>query len=64
MLRGYQTIMLGEKKDSAIAFGSLASTDKWVLYIVCAAIVAFGVYPKPLNDLAEEGTKHLMQIMK
>jgi NADH-quinone oxidoreductase subunit M len=64
MLRSYQTIMLGEKKDSAIAFGSLASTDKWVLYIVCAAIVAFGVYPKPLNDLAEEGTKLIMMNLK
>jgi len=64
MLRSYQAIMLGEKRDSAIAFGSLASTDKWVLYIVCAAIVAFGVYPKPLNDLAEEGTRMVMQSMK
>ncbi len=64
MLRSYQAIMLGEKKDSAIAFGSLVSTDKLVLYIICIAIVAFGVYPKPLNDLAEEGTKLVMQTLK
>ncbi len=60
MLRSYQAIMLGEKKDSAIAFGSLEGSDKWVLYIICAAIIAFGVYPKPLNDLAEEGTKAIL----
>lgn len=64
MLRSYQAIMLGEKRDSAIAFGSLASTDKLVLYIICFAIVAFGVYPKPLNDLAEEGTKAILTYIK
>ncbi|MCF8423226.1 MAG: NADH-quinone oxidoreductase subunit M [Bacteroidia bacterium] len=64
MLRSYQAIMLGERKDSAVAFGSLASTDKWVLYIICFAIVAFGVYPKPLNDLAEEGTKAILTYIK
>ena len=64
MLRSYQAIMLGERKDSAIAFGSLASSDKWVLYIICCAIIAFGVYPKPLNDLAEEGTKAILTYIK
>lgn len=64
MLRSYQAIMLGERRDSAIAFGSLVSTDKLVLYIVCIAIVAFGIYPKPLNDLAEEGTKMIMMTLK
>jgi NADH-quinone oxidoreductase subunit M len=64
MLRSYQAIMLGEKRDSAIAFGSLVSTDKWVLYIICFAIIAFGVYPKPLNDLAEEGTKAILTYIK
>lgn len=60
MLRSYQAIMLGEKRDSATAFGALASSDKWVLYIACAAIVVFGVYPAPLNELAEEGTRLVM----
>lgn len=60
MLRSYQTIMLGDKKDSSVAFGSLASSDKWVLYIACAAIIAFGVYPQPLNQLAEEGVKQIL----
>lgn len=64
MLRSYQAIMLGERRDSAIAFGSLAKSDKWVLYIICFTIIAFGVYPKPLNDLAEEGTKLIMMNLK
>jgi NADH-quinone oxidoreductase subunit M len=64
MLRSYQSIMLGERRDSAIAFGSLAKSDKWVLYIICFVIIAFGVYPKPLNDLAEEGTKAILTYIK
>ena len=64
MLRSYQNIMLGERKDSQIAFGSLASSDKWVLYIVCFVIVAFGVYPKPLNDIAEESVKIFLTNLK
>jgi NADH-quinone oxidoreductase subunit M len=64
MLRSYQNIMLGDRKDSQIAFGSLASSDKWVLYIVCFVIVAFGVYPKPLNDIAEESVKVFLNNLK
>lgn len=64
MLRSYQAIMLGERKDSHTAFGSLASTDKAVLIIICVVIIAFGVYPKPLNDLAEEGVKMIITNLK
>jgi NADH-quinone oxidoreductase subunit M len=64
MLRSYQNIMLGEKKDSHIAFGPLASTDKLVLIIICAVILAFGVYPKPLNDVAEEGAITILKMIK
>ncbi len=64
MLRGYQGIMLGEKNINLDAFGSLAGSDKVVLLIICAVIIAFGVYPKPLNDLAEPAVKALLSNMK
>ncbi len=64
MLRSYQTIMLGERRDAAITFGSLAGSDKVVLITVCLAIIVFGVYPKPLNDLAEPAVKQLLAIIK
>ncbi len=64
MLRSYQAVMLGERKDNHSAFGSLAATDKTVLIIVCAVVIAFGVYPKPLNDLAEEGVKMVLSNLK
>src|ERR1700751_4129012 len=64
MLRSYQAIMLGEKKANEVTFGSLADTDKAVLIIVCIAVIAFGVYPKPLNDLAEPAIKALLMNLK
>jgi len=64
MLRSYQTIMLGERKDSNITFGPLAMTDKAVLIIICAVIIAFGVYPKPLNDIAEQATRTILTTIK
>lgn len=64
MLRSYQQIMLGERRDSNITFGSIATSDKIVLIIICIVIIAFGVYPKPLNHIAEEGVKLLMLNLK
>jgi NADH-quinone oxidoreductase subunit M len=63
MLRSYQGIMLGEKNPN-ITFGSLAESDKVVLIIICAVIIGFGVYPKPLNDLAEPAVKALLMNLK
>lgn len=64
MLRSYQKIMLGEKPNNSVEFGSLAMSDKIVLIIVCAVIIAFGVYPTPLNDLAEPAVKALLSTLK
>jgi NADH-quinone oxidoreductase subunit M len=64
MLRSYQAIMLGEKKANEVTFGSLADTDKAVLIIICVVVIAFGVYPKPLNDLAEPAVKALLMNLK
>jgi NADH-quinone oxidoreductase subunit M len=63
MLRGYQNIMLGEQKSS-VHFGKLATTEKAVLVIICLAVIAFGVYPKPINEMAEQGTKAILALMK
>ena len=60
MLRSYQKIMLGETNAVTAGFSSLATSDKVVLFIVCAAIIAFGVYPKPLNDLAAPAVAELL----
>ena len=53
MLRSYQSIMLGELKTTTSSFAPLTGNEKTVLIILCAAIITFGIYPKPLLDIAE-----------
>lgn len=64
MLRAYQNIMLGEKKSSFIEFGSLAKSDKAVLIVIVLAVILFGVYPKPLNEIAEAATQTILMNLK
>lgn len=53
MLRSYQSIMLGNPVLQTEGFAPLEGSEKATLYIICAAIIVFGVYPKPLLDIAE-----------
>jgi NADH-quinone oxidoreductase subunit M len=53
MLRSYQSIMLGETNIITGSFNPLSGNEKTVLMIICAAIIIFGVFPKPLLDIAE-----------
>ncbi|HQQ93423.1 MAG TPA: NADH-quinone oxidoreductase subunit M [Bacteroidia bacterium] len=64
MLRSYQGIMLGERKDSNIAFGPLDSAEKTVLIVICITVILFGVYPKPLNDIADQATREIIMRLK
>lgn len=60
MLRSYQQIMLGENRDSNFSFGVLASSEKLTLVIICIVVIGLGVYPKPLNDIAEQAAKDIL----
>lgn len=53
MLRSYQAIMLGNPVLQTETFAPLQNSEKATLYIICAAIIVFGVYPKPLLDIVE-----------
>ncbi len=60
MLRSYQSIMLGETNSVTVSFAPLSSSEKAVLIILCAAILGFGVYPKPLLDIAGPSVEKLV----
>jgi NADH:ubiquinone oxidoreductase subunit 4 (subunit M) len=47
-----------------VAFGSLAMSDKVVLVIICIVVIAFGVYPQPLNEIAESAVKGILLNIK
>lgn len=60
MLRSYQSIMLGETNVVTSVFPPLEGYEKAVLITICAAIIVFGVYPKPLLDIAEPSVIRLV----
>jgi NADH-quinone oxidoreductase subunit M len=60
MLRSYQSIMLGETNSITSTFAPLSGNEKTVLFILCAAVIAFGVYPKPLLDIAGPAAEKLV----
>ncbi len=64
MLRSYQSIMLGETNSLTNSFAPLTRNEKTVLIIICAAIIGFGVYPKPLLDIAEPSVIKLVDGFK
>jgi NADH-quinone oxidoreductase subunit M len=64
MLRSYQSIMLGETNVATSVFPPLEGYEKAVLVIICAAIIVFGVYPKPLLDIAEPSVIKLVDTFR
>jgi len=56
--------MLGEVNPITSGFGTLSGNEKTVLIILCAAIIAFGIYPKPLLDIAEPAVVKLVSSIK
>jgi NADH-quinone oxidoreductase subunit M len=61
MLRSYQSVMLGETNALTSSFAPLETSEKAVLVIICAAIIAFGIYPKPLLDISAPAVEQLVQ---
>lgn len=64
MLRTYQNIMLGEVKDTNLRMGKLEPSEKITLAIVSLAVLAMGVYPAPLNEIAEIASKEILMLIK
>jgi len=53
MLRMFQRIMLGNQNESIKSFPDLMWNEKIVLGIIVIVIVAMGIYPKPVFNLAQ-----------
>lgn len=64
MLRGFQTIMLGEIKSNTSSFTPLSSSETAVLVIISTAVIFFGVYPKPILDLIQNDVQQLVSTLK
>jgi NADH-quinone oxidoreductase subunit M len=61
MLRMYQGIMLGKTNDLTIEFKDINGTETLTLTIICALVIALGVYPKPVLHLSEASVQHILE---
>ncbi|WP_345948744.1 NADH-quinone oxidoreductase subunit M [Mucilaginibacter sp. PAMB04274] len=60
MLRMYKNVMQGETNALTATFTDITLSEKIVLGIICALIIAIGVYPQPVLHLSEAAVTHLM----
>jgi NADH-quinone oxidoreductase subunit M len=63
MLRSYQKIMLGETNSLTSTFTDLTFNEKAVFVPIVLMIIAMGVYPKPILDIAEPAIKHIVELI-
>jgi NADH-quinone oxidoreductase subunit M len=64
MLRSYQKIMLGETNALTSIFTDLSFNEKAVFVPIVILIIAMGVYPKPVLDIAAPAITKLIEIIK
>ncbi len=60
MLRMFQKVMLGEPSDASNKFAPLYWNEQLVLGIIVVAILAIGVYPKPIFDMAQSSLEIIL----
>jgi len=58
MLKMFQQVMLGERHEKP--FAALTLSESGVLIVITVVIFAFGVYPKPLNDLITPALENIL----
>jgi NADH-quinone oxidoreductase subunit M len=61
MLRSFQSVMLGEVKSTTANFAPLNTNEKTILVIICAAVIAFGVYPQPILSIIDNDVQSLVK---
>lgn len=60
MLRSYQKVMLGEPHPRSVEFTGLASSEKVVLIAIAFFIIAAGIYPKPILNVAQPAIEEVL----
>jgi len=63
MLRSYQNVMLGETNGVTASFAPLTFNEKAVLIPIVILIIALGVYPKPLMEIAEPAVQNILSVI-
>jgi len=64
MLRSYQRTMLGETNSLTSSFTDLCMNEKIVFGTIVILIIAMGVYPKPILDIAEPALMKILNMIQ
>jgi NADH-quinone oxidoreductase subunit M len=60
MLRSYQRIMLGNESETTSHFSPLTINEKILLGIISILVVAMGIYPQPLLNIAAPALQDIL----
>lgn len=64
MLRSYQKIMLGEINSITSKFTDLSLNEKAVLVPIVILVIAMGIYPKPILEIAEPAILKIIELIQ
>ena len=64
MLRSYQKIMLGEINSVTSKFTDLSFNEKAVIVPIVILVIAMGIYPKPILDIAEPAILKIIELIQ
>jgi NADH-quinone oxidoreductase subunit M len=64
MLRSYQTMILGETKPLTEGFADVNSNEMTLLLGLSGLVIVFGVFPKPLLDIANPAVDEIIRIFQ
>ncbi len=60
MLRMFQNVMLGNTNETTSTFTELQWNEKVVLIVIAVAIIATGIYPKPILEIAQPALENIL----
>ena len=64
MLRMYKGVMQGETNALTATFTDISGSEVFVFVIICALIIAIGVYPQPVLHLSEASVNKLIHLVQ
>lgn len=64
LLRSYQAVMLGDENKRSALFTKLHVSEKIVLVVIAIVIIAAGIYPKPILNIAQPALEEVLAHVK
>jgi len=64
MLRMYKAVMQGQPNELTSTFSDISGSETLVLGIICALIIAIGIYPQPILYLSDAAVNNLINTVQ